>query len=205
MLGAGILYTSRPRGDIGGIARFVDQKNRLCCEVTFGKVANAYDPVLLRPDALCGTIFRFSDPSALPKTVGKTVSAGSIRALSSVRLQAAGSICAGMARGLLRCAGGAVLQVKRELKSKGSLSGLANALSSVLSASSLNQLDPEFTREQDMASCSGNWLSHLDWDGSRWASQWPCHALESSPALCIAALCLRGIKSARLSLCACLL
>ncbi len=57
---AGILYTSRPRGDIGGQARFVDAKNGLCCDVIFGKVADSTDHLLQRPDALSGSIFRYS-------------------------------------------------------------------------------------------------------------------------------------------------
>ena len=62
---AGILYTSRPRGDITGTARFVDMKHRLCCEINFGKVAGARDPLLQRSDSLSGIIFRFrSTPPA---------------------------------------------------------------------------------------------------------------------------------------------
>lgn len=30
---AGILATAMPRGDVVGVARFVDHENRLCCEV----------------------------------------------------------------------------------------------------------------------------------------------------------------------------
>ena len=56
---AGILYTSRPRGDIVGTARFVDARHNLCCEINFGKVADATDKLLQRPDAFSGSIFRY--------------------------------------------------------------------------------------------------------------------------------------------------
>lgn len=63
---AGILYTARPRGDITGTARFVDMRNRLCCEVDFGKVSGAQDRLLQRSDAMSGSLFSFiSEP---PKT-----------------------------------------------------------------------------------------------------------------------------------------
>lgn len=62
--GAGILYSSRPRGEVTGTARFVDMKHRLCCDITFGRVAGARDPLLQRPDALSGIIFRFRSTPA---------------------------------------------------------------------------------------------------------------------------------------------
>ena len=40
---AGILATAMPRGDVVGVARFVDHENRLCCEVL------PHDPSLHRP------------------------------------------------------------------------------------------------------------------------------------------------------------
>ncbi len=62
-----------------------------------------------------------------------------------------------------------LLQQKRELKSRKSLSGLANAFHSVLSSSSVHQPENDFYRQEEVASCSGNWLSHLDWEGERCA------------------------------------
>ena len=60
---AGILYTARPRGDITGSARFVDMRNRLCCEVDFGKQSGAEDRLLQRSDAISGSLFSFiSEP-----------------------------------------------------------------------------------------------------------------------------------------------
>ena len=60
---AGILYTARPRGDITGSARFVDMRNRLCCEVEFGKQSGVEDRLLHRSDAISGSLFSFiSEP-----------------------------------------------------------------------------------------------------------------------------------------------
>ncbi|BDA40499.1 Oxysterol-binding protein-related protein 8 at N-terminal half [Coccomyxa sp. Obi] len=124
----GILYTSRPRGDIGGTARFVDAQHGLCCEVNFGKVQDATDKLLQRPDAFSGSIFRYcTDLSAV-------------------------------SNGL----------VKKELKPRKSLSGLAKSFHSVLSSSSVHQPEPQFHRLEEMSTCSGNWLSHLDWEGQRY-------------------------------------
>ena len=63
LLRIGILYTARPRGDITGTARFVDMRNRLCCEVDFGKQSGAEDRLLQRSDALSGSLYSFiSEP-----------------------------------------------------------------------------------------------------------------------------------------------
>jgi len=60
-----------------------------------------------------------------------------------------------------------MVQAKKELKQRKSLSGLASAFQSVLSSASVNQAEAAFPRQEELASCSGNWLSHLDWDGQR--------------------------------------
>eukprot|EP00884_Botryococcus_braunii_P015711 jgi/Botrbrau1/2823/Bobra.0125s0032.1 len=58
--------------------------------------------------------------------------------------------------------------------SKGSFSGLASAFKDALPGSlsltsaSKPEVDPEFQDRQPVASCTGNWLSHLDWDGVRY-------------------------------------
>ena len=57
----------RPRGDITGAARFVDMRNRLCCEVEFGKLSGAEDRLLQRSDAISGSLFSFiSEPKNAP-------------------------------------------------------------------------------------------------------------------------------------------
>ena len=56
-----------------------------------------------------------------------------------------------------------------QAKPKSSFSSLSNAFSSVLSVSSSARSPPELVPEQELATCSGNWLSHLDWDGQRCA------------------------------------
>ncbi|CAL5225287.1 g8086 [Coccomyxa viridis] len=122
----GILYTARPRGDITGTARFVDMRNRLCCEVEFGKQCGVEDRLLHRSDAISGSLFSFiSEP--------KNASNGG-------------------------------------LKERRSLGGLTNAITNALSitSSSSDKNLPVLKRQATFASCSGNWLSHLDWDGQRW-------------------------------------
>ena len=59
-----------------------------------------------------------------------------------------------------------------QAKPKSSFSSFSNAFSSVLSVTSSGRSPPELVPEAHLASCSGNWLSHLDWDGRR------CEALQ---------------------------
>ena len=56
-------------------------------------------------------------------------------------------------------------------KDRRSLGGLTNAITNALSitSSSSNQNLPVLKRQATIASCSGNWLSHFDWDGERCA------------------------------------
>ena len=54
-----------------------------------------------------------------------------------------------------------------QAKPKHSFSSFSNAFSSVLSVTSSGRSPPELVPEAHLASCSGNWLSHLDWDGRR--------------------------------------
>ena len=56
-----------------------------------------------------------------------------------------------------------------QAKPKHSFSSFSNAFSSVLSVTSSGRSPPELVPEAHLASCSGNWLSHLDWDGRRCA------------------------------------
>ena len=62
----GIVYTAMPRGDCTGTARFTDQHSRLSCNVDFGKIDGATNPLLQRPDSLQGIIYSHDD--ALPAT-----------------------------------------------------------------------------------------------------------------------------------------
>ena len=63
-----------------------------------------------------------------------------------------------------------------QAKPKPKLTGLAKTFHNVLSASSSNHAEPQLVHEEEVASCSGNWLSHLDWNGVRYcggtANQW---------------------------------
>ena len=53
-----------PRAELVGTARFVDRANRLCCEVTFGKVPGAESPLLQRTDSCQADLYAFSQPPA---------------------------------------------------------------------------------------------------------------------------------------------
>lgn len=66
LMRAGIMYTAMPRAELVGTARFVDQKNRLCCEVVFGKVPGAEHPLLQRTDSCQAELFTFTS-SAEPR------------------------------------------------------------------------------------------------------------------------------------------
>lgn len=56
------MYTTMPRADLVGTAKFVDHKSSLCCEVVFGKVADSPDdPLLQRTDSFHGTLYKFSE------------------------------------------------------------------------------------------------------------------------------------------------
>ena len=69
------MYTSMPRAELVGTARFVDHKNHLCCEVTFGKVADQLDdPLLQRTDSFSATLFQFSPSSQAQNGATPTVS-----------------------------------------------------------------------------------------------------------------------------------
>ena len=59
-----------------------------------------------------------------------------------------------------------VLRLQKERRSFG---GFTNAITNALSitSSSSNQNLPVLKRQATHASCSGNWLSHFDWDGQR--------------------------------------
>ncbi|KAK9825405.1 hypothetical protein WJX81_001449 [Elliptochloris bilobata] len=124
----GILATAMPRGDVVGVARFVDHENRLCCEVTCGRQQGTAHWLLSRSEALRGTIFRFRSTNAELEARSNSVPA----------------------------------------KPKSSFSSFSNAFTSVLSVSSSGRSPPELVPEEQLASCSGNWLSHLDWDGRRY-------------------------------------
>lgn len=55
------MYTGMPRAELVGSARFVDEKNRLCCEVVFGRVADQpNEPLLQRSDSFSATLYEFS-------------------------------------------------------------------------------------------------------------------------------------------------
>ena len=66
-----------------------------------------------------------------------------------------------------------VLHLQKERRSFG---GLTNAITNALNitSSSSNQNLPVLKRQATHASCSGNWLSHFDWDGQRRAPPFHC-------------------------------
>ena len=58
----GIVYTTMPRGECVGTAKFTDASNRLSCVMEFGKIEGSANPLLQRPDSLQGTINIFDAP-----------------------------------------------------------------------------------------------------------------------------------------------
>lgn len=89
------MYTSMPRADLVGTARFVDHKNKLACDVVFGKVADhPEDPILQRADSFSGTLYRFSTASqAQNGTTQHNVSKFTMVGISlSVQLSASSSV-----------------------------------------------------------------------------------------------------------------
>lgn len=70
----GILYTGMPRGDMSGTVLFKDHRHGLFCEMQFGKVEGAEDPLLQRSDTLMGAILRIppghKEGDTLPSVLG---------------------------------------------------------------------------------------------------------------------------------------
>ncbi|KAK9792709.1 hypothetical protein WJX73_008944 [Symbiochloris irregularis] len=119
----GIMYTSMPRAELVGTARFVDHKSRLCCEVVFGKVADSPDdPLLQRTDSFHGTLYRFTSNAQ---------------------------------------------SVSSSTQAKGSRFSYVRSLVGGGGGSGSGSDEPELLCEQVLSTATGNWLSHLDWDGHR--------------------------------------
>ena len=187
-------------------------RNRLCCEVDFGKQSQAEDRLLQRSDAISGSLFSFiSEPknqsshslvtsSALLQTcivLINTLQLHTHHVTVSLSLPCYGSIvlclaCLHQSSGVRTTSCQAscrcwlwrqikaferirehVLRLQKERRSFG---GLTNAITNALNitSSSSNQNLPVLKRQATHASCSGNWLSHFDWDGQRRALPFCC-------------------------------
>lgn len=73
---AGLLYTSAPRGELGGTAEFVDAQHGLSAEVRFGRLEGAGSGVLARSDAFSGTLWRAAPPADGLDRADSSASAG---------------------------------------------------------------------------------------------------------------------------------
>ncbi|PRW59937.1 Oxysterol-binding 9 [Chlorella sorokiniana] len=142
----GLLYTSAPRGELTGTAEFVDAANGLQAVVTFGPVEGARSSVLWRPDAFSGSIYLQQPRAPLER-------------------QASGGVADS---GWVMPTGGD--KAKRSASSFSSIgSMMRTGLGGLgLRSKSSPAVAEEATGRDVVASCSGNWLSHLDWGSDRW-------------------------------------
>lgn len=153
----GLLYADAPRAEISGVAEFHDKKNDLLGVITFGRVegAPASSP-LNRPDAVSGTIYRTAVHG----------SAGVAAATTDSKLHIHRSKSTSGGKGLL---------VK-------AFSLRPTMSTNAIAASDANGTSSEGVRIP-VASCRGNWLSHLDWGEYRvWTlAEEPVHPWEADP------------------------
>jgi hypothetical protein len=146
----GVIGTGLPRGEMVGTATLTYEGAGLVCELTFGKSGapeDKGDPLLQRADTVTGCVFRCDPHGTTPTASGRAASLD--RAASRPGMGAS-------SRGLKG--------------SRTSLSAFASALSmsssgSAAAGSACATLPPP--RGEVLATCKGNWLSHLDWDGER--------------------------------------
>ncbi|EFN54246.1 hypothetical protein CHLNCDRAFT_135777 [Chlorella variabilis] len=145
---ARLLYTSAPRGEVTGTAEFVDAQNGLQAVVRFGRVEEAGAArcaLLQRPDALCGALYRHLRSSPPGGGVARESSVGSVGSSGSWPAPAGD-------------------KVKRGSLSSKVRSGLSLGLRSSKSSPVVGEEGHRIT----LARCTGNWLSHLDWEEERW-------------------------------------
>ena len=146
----GVIGSGLPRGEMVGVATLTYEGTGLVCELTFGKSPHPEDkgvPLLQRADTVTGRVVR-REPMIAPEDAA---------AASSSR-----------SGGLLGSSSSS-----RSLKgSRTSLSAFASALN-LASAGGTGSGNgsacgtPPAPRGEVLATCKGNWLSHLDWDGAR--------------------------------------
>ena len=136
----GVVGPGLPRGEMVGAATFTDAAHGLTCVLSFGKSPDPADRgvrLLQRGDTVTGAVYR---EDGLPAgSDGEVLS----RSTSPTRPRAEGGLAA-----------------TRSRPSLGRMSGFASALSLV-------PREAELAPRTAVATCKGNWLSHLDWDGVR--------------------------------------
>lgn len=144
----GLLYTAAPRGEVTGTAEFVDAQNGLTAVVRFGRVEDGppYCTLLQRPDALSGCIYR-TLPSSPVAVVGDS-GAGGVPGWQMPSPPASDKL------------------------RRGSINSLTGKMRSTLSLSlrgskSSPAVADEAVQRIEVARCTGNWLSHLDWGEQR--------------------------------------
>ncbi len=110
----GLLYTAAPRGEVVGVAEFLDAGAGVAAEVRFGRVEGARaGSALARPDALRATVFRAPPPES-PRAAG--------RAAAAARAAAAGGLLSKSFRSLraaATAAGAAEPAAPREVLAEG--------------------------------------------------------------------------------------
>ncbi|PSC69671.1 Oxysterol-binding 9 [Micractinium conductrix] len=145
----GLLYTSAPRGELGGTAEFVDAQHGLSAEVRFGRLEGAGSGVLARSDAFSGTLWRAAPPADGLDRADSSASAGGWQAPALIERSK-------------RSSGGLASGFSMSSIVRSGLGGLG-----LRSKSSPAIPEAEPLREV-LARCTGNWLSHLDWGEDRW-------------------------------------
>lgn len=145
----GLVYTGAPRAELGGTAIFNDHQNGLLAVVQFHKIEGAVAGSLLsRSDAVSGTIYRTKiHPADTNTPLSELNGPNGTATKDKLGLHRSKSIVPG-ARSLL-----------------------ARTLTSVRRTTSSATLEDSAVEGEvriPVRHCSGNWLSHLDWEGERY-------------------------------------
>ncbi|KAL4458310.1 hypothetical protein ABPG75_013175 [Micractinium tetrahymenae] len=168
----GLLYTSAPRGELTGTAEFTDAQNGLSVEVRFGRLEEARrsvggggagrdGTVLARSDAFSGTLFRSLSPATVAPAAA--AAAGSPPAGELDRADS----CSSAGSGWQMPASAMAERSKRSSSSWSTLKSLGSLSLGLRSKSSPAVAEAEAPRVA-IERCTGNWLSHLDWEQQRY-------------------------------------
>ena len=68
VVAAGVVYADRPRAEVLGVARLLDEQHHLEAVINFGPVPGTRQRMLARADAVCGEIYQL--PRAAHLQVG---------------------------------------------------------------------------------------------------------------------------------------
>jgi hypothetical protein len=171
----GVIGSGLPRGEMVGTATLTYEGAGLVCELTFGRSphpADRGDALLQRADTVTGRVLRRGPGAAAtagtPSSLGSSFSSGRGLKGSRTSLSAFASALGG-----------------------GGVGGGPGSSSSACGTPPAGQAG-----EEVLATCKGNWLSHLDWEGERaWTlmadapAQWVADAVAGQAGPAGSALC----------------